>query len=302
MESLMKKLNKPLVLITAFSIVGAGSSFTVAPDQAEAKSWKYELGQAENLKYPERIVAGVFKTLRKETRGPLPFSEALLTIDKMNKVEVMDNYLNRTGKKVKPEEIRDIVSQVYGIDLNTISELGAGKQTSAYSDHVFEKVEKGLKADVSVATLMSLSKKEIMDLYWAGFEGQMDGADMRRMINEVFGINLEGIANLEGSGVSLFSKEQWISQYERDLFVVHTGFTDVDVWVYPTKYFKEQTGLTELPQQLKNKLRDLGFSYNDEVDGYYYSNPTGESVPDDFKGKTLGAIIGVANEGYSELK
>ncbi|MGP4059506.1 hypothetical protein [Halobacillus sp. H74] len=302
MESLMKKLKKPLVLVTAFSIVGAGSSFTVAPEQAEAKSWKHELGQTENLKYPDEIVAGVFKNLRKETRGPLPFSEALRMINEMNKVEVMDNYLNRTGKKVKPEEIRDIVSQVYGIDLNTISELGAGKQTSTFSDHVFEKVEKGLKADVTEATLMSLSKKEVMDLYWAGFEGRMDGADMRRMINEVFGINLEGIANLEGSGVSLFSKEQWISQYERDLFVVHTGFTDVDVWVYPTEYFKEQTGLTELPQQLKNKLRDLGFTYNDEVGAYYYRNLTGESVLDDFKGKTLGAIIRVANEEYSELK
>ncbi|MFG6147116.1 hypothetical protein [Halobacillus sp. B23F22_1] len=149
--------------------------------------------------------------------------------------------------------------------------------------------------------LMNLSKIEVMDLYMQSFGQKISGPDIRSLINGIFGINLDGIAGLESSGVSLFSKEQWISQYERDLFVVHTGVTDVDVWVYPTAYFTEQTSLTELPGELQEKLKILGFTYNEGVKAFYYSHPNGESVSDDFKGQTLGTIIAFVHTYYEEI-
>ena len=301
MSFFMEKMGKETgVIITVLFLVVVGALF-VGPVEAEAKSWKHELAEQENLKYSEEIVEGVFKQLRKERKGPLSFSGALEAINAMSKVEVMDRYLDRNRKKKKPEDIRAIVHGVYGIDLESVSELGAGKQTDTYDDVVLQKVRERL-GGVSDEEIMKLTKIEVMEFYWKAFDGKMDGTDMRIMVNAIFGINLDGISSLEGSGVALFSKNQWISKYEKDLFVVHTGIDDVDVWVYPTDYFKQQTGLEKNPRALELALTGLGFSYNEEVNTYYYANPAGVSVPDNFKGQTLGTIIGIVNEDYQELK
>lgn len=302
MSLLRKKMNQGSMRIMAvlfFVVVGV---LVVGLMETEAKGWKHELSQTDDLKYSEQIVEGVFKSLRKQEKGPLEFSEALERMNSMSKVEVMDTYLGQNNKNVKPEEIRLVVQQIYDIDLEAVSELGAGKQTSTYSDDVLQKVKQASNEEVTAENIQDMSKMEVMDLYWKAFEGKMTGDDMRGMINAVFGINLKGISDLEGTGVSLYSKEQWISQYDKDLFVVHTGADDVDVWVYPTQYLKEQAGIENNPRSLELALTKLGFEYSEEVDALYYSNPAGKSVPDNFKGQTLGTIIGVIKEEYSHLK
>ncbi|WP_406945182.1 hypothetical protein ACJA3J_21030 [Halobacillus sp. SY10] len=295
-----KKKGSMTIIITVLSLAIMGAC-TFGPDEAEAKSWKSEMNLTEDLKYSAEATIRLYIQLCKEEQEWLPFKDALEKIEALSKVEAMDLYLESYYKKVKPKDIRDIVSDVYGIDLEAVSDLGAGKQTSTYSDEVLGLVRQALDEEVSDEAITNMEKIEVMDLYWEAFDGKMSGDEIRKMINAIFGINLAGISGLESTGVALFSKEQWISHYENDLFVVHTGADDVDVWVYPTDYFKEQTGMEENPRQLEVALSALGFEYSEEKEALYYVNPTGKSVPDNFKGQTLGTIIGVIKEEYEGL-
>ncbi|WP_394219171.1 hypothetical protein [Halobacillus trueperi] len=288
------------IIITVLSLAIIGAC-TVGPDKAEAKSWKSEMNQTKDLKYSVEATVRLYIQLCKKEKEWLAFSDALEKIDALSKVEAMDLYLESYYKKVKPRDIIEIVNGVYGIDLEAVSDLGVGKQTSTYSDEVLGLVRQALDEEVSDEDISNMEKVEVMDLYWKAFDGKMSGDEIRKMINAIFGINLAGISGLEGTGVALFSKEQWISHYEDDLFVVHTGADDVDVWVYPTDHFKEQTGLEENPRALEVALTALGFEYSEEKEALYYANPTGKSVPDNFKGQTLGTIIGVIKENYKDL-
>ncbi|SFK08679.1 hypothetical protein SAMN04487936_10739 [Halobacillus dabanensis] len=302
MTCFRKKMKNGSMMIMAVLAIVVVGILAVGSMDTEAKGWKHKLSQTDDLKYSEQIVEGVFKSLRKQEKGPLDFSEALEEINTMSKVEVMDTYLGQNNKNVKPDEIRHVIQQIYDIDLEAISELGVGKQTNTYSDDVLQKVKQASNQAATAEEIRAMSKIEVMDLYWKAFEGKMTGEDIRMMINAIYGVNLQGISDLEDTGVSLYSKEQWISQYDKDLFVVQTGADDVDVWVYPTEYLKEQAGIENNPRSLEMALTKLGFDYNKEVDALYYSNPTGESVPDNFKGQTLGTIIGVIQEEYAHLK
>ncbi|GEN53210.1 hypothetical protein [Halobacillus faecis] len=295
-----KRKGSMTIIITVLSLTIIGAC-TVGTDEAEAKSWESEMNQTKDLKFSPEATVRLYIQLCKEEKEWIPFSDALEKIDALSKVEAMDLYLESYYKKVNPRDIRDIVNGVYGIDLEAVSELGAGKQTSTYPDEVLGMVRQALDEEVSDEAISKMEKVEVMDLYWEAFDGEMSGDDIRKMINAIFGINLAGISGLEGTGVALFSKEQWISHYKNDLFVVHTGADDVDVWVYPTDHFKKQTGLEGNPRELEVALSALGFEYSEEKEALYYANPTGESVPDNFKGQTLGTIIGVIKENYEGL-
>lgn len=301
MERFRKKwMQKSAVILTAFTLFTAGASAAI-PHQVEAKSWKQEV-HTEEGKYPDLIVYGVYKDLKQETRGPLSYKETKASIDKMSKSEVMDHYLDRNNRRVTPYTLIRVVDAVYGIDLQAISDLGVGKQTATYSDDVLDRIRKTASPwELSDERIAKLSKVRVMQLYWLSFEERLTAEERYTMINEIFGVNLVGIAGLEGTGVALFSKNQWISQYDTDLFIVETGSDDVDVWVYPTEYFKQQTGLEENPEELNNRLTKLGFSYSEEKGAFYYADPNGESVPDAFKGQTLGTIIGFIQEKYKDL-
>lgn len=302
----MNRLRK--LIIVAATVLLAGASVSFSPQVSHAESHKedlyHHLKEPLNFEYPLNIMFGVIVTLKKEHNGYLHLSEAIDILHSMKKVEVMDSYLDFRGNKVNSKEIRHIVKQVYDINLDRVSELGAGKQVSTYPKEITDGVKQEL-ADESIEDLdryiQSLTKVEVMDLYLDHYGKRINGPEIRRVVNQIFGVNLDGISSLEGSGVSLFSKDQWISQYDKDLFVVHTGLTDVDVWVYPTEYFTEQTGLTKLPAGLQNGLKALGFEYSEEKDALYYANPTGESVPDQFKGHTLGTIIGFIKSNHADL-
>ncbi|MGP4069147.1 hypothetical protein [Halobacillus sp. B29] len=299
----MKKFQQALkrIMVVTAIVMLSGTTLSLPSTTVQAKSLKHELYQTENdeLKYSKEIVREVFKTLRREMKGPLRYDEAISLIEKMSKVEVMDRYLASYGKKVDAKEIPRIVNQIYSIDLERISELGAGNQT--YPDEIIQGVKESLPKWLDEEDIPSLSKLEVLDLYLASYGKKIDGPEIRRVLNQIFGINLDGISSLEGSGVSLFSKDQWISQYDQDLFVVQTGLTDVDVWIYPTDYFTAQTDLEQLPEELQNQLKKLGYRYNEEVGALYYADPDGNSVPDQFKGQTLGTLIQFIQTNYQNL-
>ncbi|WP_235950516.1 hypothetical protein [Heyndrickxia shackletonii] len=192
----------------------------------------------------------------------------------LSKIEAMDKWVNSFAGNLDSEGICKIINLLFGFDLKT-------KTVSSASS--------------------SVSSLSVINSYLEAHEFNVTGADIRKMINEMFGINLDAIASLEKARISLFSKNQWMVRHEQDLFVVHTGDNDVDAWVYPTEYFKEHTGKIELPEELQQDLIQLGYTFNDKVGGYYYSNPTGKAVPDAFKGQTMGAIIKVIQKSYLSL-
>lgn len=137
--------------------------------------------------------------------------------------------------------------------------------------------------------------------YLAARENAADGPGIRKMMNEIFGTNLEGIAALSRTRISLYSKGQWIARKDGDLFEIHTGFQDVDVKVIPSAFFTVHTGLHKLPDPLEQALGALGYTFNYQISAFYYCNPEGRSVPDHFKRQTVNAIIAVTNEHYSQL-
>ncbi|MBH0230306.1 hypothetical protein [Halobacillus yeomjeoni] len=305
MELWNNERSKWFIIMTL--VLALGTFGTVAPVHIHADDWQEEVEEAdkEDLKYTKEITKGIIEVLEKNREEELEFEEALVLVNQMSKAEAMDHYLESYEKKVEPKKIRETVKQIYGIDLEEISQLDAGKQVSTFEDFIIEGVKASLDEDEIDEPLdeyiLSLSKVEIMDLYFESYNGEMDGGTIRNIINEIFGTNLTGISALEGTGVSIFSKNQWITQYDYDLFVVETGIDDVDVWIYPTTYFMNQTGMTELPVDLQHALQDIGYYYSEDKDTLYFSDPGGKSVPDRFKGQTLGILVGFIQNNYAEL-
>ncbi|MBK3496780.1 hypothetical protein JFL43_18325 [Viridibacillus sp. YIM B01967] len=202
----------------------------------------------------------------------------------MAKVATMDKYLDSYGKTICSSDIFKVVNSVFEINLDKAPILTKVDAVEGFSS----------KGDKSMPRV-------VMDSYLNQYDKELTGADIRGMINEIFGVNLEAISSLEGARISLYSKDQWVVQYEKDLFVVHTGTGDVDVKIYPTSYFTEQTGVAELPTDLQNLLTDLGYSFNEEIGSYYFLNPTGEAISDVFKGQTMGVILKVIHQSFTNL-
>lgn len=203
--------------------------------------------------------------------------------DRVKKVELMDKHLDSHQGKITSTEICNIVMSIFKFDLTTKPVLskewimaGAGSSTENIAIMAID------------STLTHHGRKAT-------------GKEIRQLINQIFGINLDAISSLEGARISLFSKDQWVIRDEQDLFVVHTGLGDVDVKVFPTDYFTEQTGLEELPKDLKQSLTNFGFSCDESAGCYYYSNPSGEAIPDEFKGQVIGAILKVIHNSYQSL-
>lgn len=172
-----------------------------------------------------------------------------------------------------------------------------------YPEEITQRIKKAIVhkgEQASEAYIDSLTKVEAMDLYLKDYGEKISPDEIRRVILEIFGVNLEGISSLEKLRISLYSKGQWIAQKAGDLFIVYTGANDVDVKIYPTAYFKERTGLNELPEKLIIKLKKLGYKRS-EGGALYYKNPLDESVSLTFKDKTIGAIGEIVMDGYIDL-
>ncbi|WP_155593131.1 hypothetical protein [Lysinibacillus cavernae] len=197
----------------------------------------------------------------------------------MKKAEMMDQHLDSYAKKISSSEICYVVDLIFKVNLDETPTLSKEMEGT-----------------------LPFTGREAIDFQLQQYGNrEITGADIRKLINDIFGVNLEAISSLEGSRISLYSKDQWIVQHEKDLFVVYTGARDVDVKVFPTNYFMEQTGLVGLPTDLQHALTNIGYYYNEKMDSYYFSNPSGEAVPDAFKGQTIGAILGVIRHSFSKL-
>lgn len=195
----------------------------------------------------------------------------------MTKIEMMDKYLS--SSEISTSEICTIVNKIFGIDLDDVSILHNKHTESANT----------------------IDARATIDIYLDQDEKKMTGEEIRNMLNQIFGINLNAIAALEQERISLYSKGQWVLKNDKDLFIVYTGIEDIDVKVLPTKYFTEQTGLEVLPSELQRILSSIGFYYDKEIQSYYFANPTGKAVTDDFKAQTIGAIVEVIHKFYSHL-
>lgn len=251
-------------------------------------------------KFSAEIIKGIKLTLRKEKHGKLTPAEITEQIENMSKVSAMDTFIRSFPKDLTGSRVREIVHQIYKIDLDAISYLGAGTIQSVYPDQITNSIKQVVEVDDIDSYISNLSKSEVMDLYLESYHYELAPSDIRIAINLIFGTNLDGISSLENSGIGLFSKGQWINQSNEDLFVVHTSDDDVDVKIYPTDYFKKRTGLDELPSELQDSLKELGYYFNEEIGAYYYADPDGQSVSDSFKGQTLGLLIGFISSNYSD--
>ncbi|MDA1678411.1 hypothetical protein [Bacillus cereus group sp. TH152-1LC] len=204
-------------------------------------------------------------------------------LDQMNKVELMDKHLDSHQGKITSTEICNIVMSIFKFNLTTKPVLSK------------ESIMAG-----AVSSTENIAKMAI-DSTLAHYGEKVTGIEIRQLINQIFGINLDAISSLEGAKISLFSKEQWVVRDEQDLFVVHTGLGDVDVKIFATDYFTKQTGLEELPKTLQQSLTNFGFSCDKGNGYYYYSNPSEEAIPDAFKGQIIGTILKVIHDSYQSL-
>lgn len=216
-------------------------------------------------------------------------------IENISKVEVMDRYLKSVGRKTNGKEVREAVKIVFGVDLNFISEKNYGNKLSVYNVAVMESLRISLNADSNSsecdAQIMAMTKNEVMDRYIEVHEYSLTGAECRILINQIFGVNLDGISGLEHSKVSIFSKGQWILQGDTNLFIVSSSLDDVELYVTTTNYYEESVGSNQLPESLKEKLISIGFTYDADQYRFVYRNPTNESVPDSFKGQVIGNVL-----------
>jgi len=201
----------------------------------------------------------------------------------VKKVDRMDEYLNAYKGEITSSVICSVVKDVFEFDLETKPVL-----SKEWLEAENPPSSKNIAITAINASIVQYGKA-------------ISGTQIRLMINDIFGINLDAISALEESRISLFSKEQWVVQHERDLFLVHTGIGDIDVKILPTNYFTQQTGLTALPEELQQALAPLGFYYDENVGSFYYANPTGEAIQDSFKGQTIGTILKVIHQYYPNI-
>lgn len=252
-------------------------------------------------KYPIEVMKAVRKHL-----GVKPNSTKLDNqINTMQKTEIMDIFLESKHNKANGKKIRNAVNDIFNISLDTISANGEGNILSTYPADIMEGVRKTLKIDPFSneldAKIMSMTKVEVMDKFLHSYGTEITGSESRIIINEIFGVNLNGIDSLSKARLSLFSKGQWITQNSTDIFVILTGKGDVDVSVGVTKYFTGKTGTDQLPAEIQDFLINLGFTYQVDTKTYTYTNVTGESVPDSFKGQLIGKLVSYIVDHYANL-
>lgn len=181
----------------------------------------------------------------------------------MRKAEKMDNYLNACTNKISSNEIFQVVHTVYNFDLD--------------------------QAPVLVST--TLTPRETLDNYLQQFPGAMSGTEIRNLVNQLLGVNLEGISALEGAQISLYAKNQWIYNEETDLYVVYSTDMDRVARVFTTPYFAKQYGNAAAPEGLVQALLQLGYTTDGMKGSFIYKNAEDQAVPDAFKRQTMGAIL-----------
>ena len=302
MKNQFKTMSKNIVLFSmVISVALTGGVGSVLAKEAPAHSdpQSYEAQHTEqDAKYSKKVMRAVRESLGVDAKS----TQLDSSIQQMPKVQVMDHYLSSFGKKVKGSEIRLAVKEIFGADLDVVSKNDYGSKLAIYPEDVMKSLRASFKEKPAStkqdARIMKLTKNAVMDRYIKEHDYNLSGAESRVLINQIFGVNLDGISTLEHSQLAISSKGQWILKSDTDLLILESSLDDVDVSVYATPYFEKVTGSNELPESLKAKLMNLGFTYNQESELLYYKNPTGESVPDALKGQVLGIIVGTIMAEY----
>ncbi len=290
MKNYIKMITKKAVLfsvITSIALTGGVGTTFAADAQANSNPHAYEAKHATaEAKYSKKVMNALEESL---AANPNPSS---VTIEEMAKVEVMDRYLTSFGKKVKGNEVRVAVKEVFDIDLNLISKNNYGSKPDSYSKEIMDSVRASFMDEpITKEGIMALPKNEVMDRYIKMHDSKLSGQANRNLINAIFGVNLNGISGLEHSQLAIHSKGQWILKSDSDLFILKSSLDDVDVSIYATPYFKQLTGSNVLPASLVTQLTDRGFTYNADTQVLYYKDPNGNSVPDSFKGGVIGVLM-----------
>ncbi|MGO1059591.1 hypothetical protein ACTL32_10725 [Planococcus sp. FY231025] len=302
MKIQFKTMSKKVVLFSIMTSIaltgGAGSTFAQG-SPANANPQSYEVQHVDQAtKYSKHVMRAVRESLGVDSKS----TQLDNTIETMPKLQVMDLYLASFGKKVKGNEIRRAVKEIFDIDLDVVSKNDYGSKLSIYPKGLME----SLRASFNVAPdsteqdarIMGLTKNAAMDRYIKEHDYSLTGAESRTLINQIFGVNLNGISTLEHMQLGILSKGQWIVKSDTDLFILESSLDDVDVSIYATPYFESLTGSRELPESMVTKLTAMGFTYYEESALLYYKDPEGGSVPDAFKGQVMGVLIGTILAEY----
>lgn len=250
----------------------------------------------QTTKYPSKVM----KTVRSSLGISKHSTELDSQINTLTKIQVMDIYLESFGKKLKGNEVRKAVNDVFNIDLDVVSKNNYGSKLNSYNAPIMEALRVSFNQAPNSTLLdkriMDLPKVEVMDRYIKEKGYALTFNENRELINNIFGVNLTGISGLENGQLSIYSKGQWVIQSNKDLFKISSSLDDVTLYVESTDYYKAQTGSSELPASLLATLINKGFTYDEIAGNYTYTNPTGESVPDADKTQIIGAIMGAIQQ------
>ncbi|ANS76593.1 hypothetical protein AWM70_20095 [Paenibacillus yonginensis] len=248
---------------------------------------------SNGLIYPESLIERAAEALRLEQEASLSKEQIVESISKLSKAELMDKVLLTYKGAISSADLFCIVDDVFGIELNRVPVLNADPELATTLERTSTQTHAPLDSSAAMDKQLATLPEEL----------RTNGPELRKLINAVFGVNLDAIAGLEQCRIALHSKGQWIVRTSRDLVLVWTGPGDVDVRVSPTGYFREHTGLARLPEELRSKLIGLGYTAEEQdgMESLYYAHPGGQPVPDAFKGQTMGAIIQTLREKYMDL-
>ncbi|MYL33550.1 hypothetical protein GLW08_09655 [Pontibacillus yanchengensis] len=311
---MQKSFTKLLFLLCAFLLFSGLSTFD--HERAVAESDVKETSQQENLhkRYPLEIMEPVRKSMRINKHS----TEKDEVIMSRPKVEILERYYFGINKPKIGYDVKRAVEAIFGYDLDEISSYlyhaddksfsrvstHASKQ-EAYSEEIMKGVRKSLgikkDSDSMDEQIMAMPKAKVFEHYFNGTANEKYAQEAKEVILNIYGINLQQISGLKNMGISIASKGIWITHSETDLFVIHSTTDDVGVKIYPTEYFKSSTGTSNLPNDVKNQIKELGFSYDNQIGAYYYENPKGVSVPDQFKGKVVQSLITEIKSEYAYL-
>lgn len=283
-------------LMAIMALTGASSGVLANGTAAVEHSQVYEVQTLQEANYSKKVMKAVSETMGMDADS----YDAISIINQLPKIKVWEYYLASFGKKVKGNEVRCAVKDIFDIDLDLVSKNDYGSKLAIYPAPIMEILRVSLKqAPTSTKKdelIMSMSKNEVMDRYIKQSDYALTGVQLSLLVNQIFGVNLMGISSLDGKQLAINSKGQWIVKGEQDLILLESSLDDVDVFVYAGPYLEELTGTKALPEELIVKLTAIGFVYQEENDRLYYRNPTGESVPDAFKGQVIGILLGFIAE------
>ncbi|MFD2117168.1 hypothetical protein ACFSTH_14040 [Paenibacillus yanchengensis] len=190
----------------------------------------------------------------------------------LSKIEKLDLYIAKLPLPLTIEAIFIAVEQTYHISLHKLPGL------------------------------VPSSKKQFATYLASIDHNHLTSSQLSEQINQLYGVNLQALSNLEHAAISIYSKGQWILRHPTNYIELYTDINDIEVVIMPSSYYIEQTGSNQLPPALIKGLLSLGYRlyeadevisfYNDAITQIntqycYYVDPTLKPVPDAFKGKTM---------------